>query len=153
MYIHLRHIVLFFFSFLIIQMLFCIFLHLDHFVVNFTFGLCLHAYFFFFKRRGFRQCSSFDFVSWSSNELRAGLFSFGDSVALLNQVIVDLVTDHTVLLVLWMFSNKFPHPLGHGHQFTCCKCAETSSQADSCMNTIFYKLEFVIVDVLRCMFT
>lgn len=57
-------------------------------------------------------------VNWVANELRALLLSFSNPVALPEQVVVDLVGYDAVLLVVGVLRDKFPHPLGHGHQFT-----------------------------------
>lgn len=63
--------------------------------------------------------TSFEPLDGLAEELGAALLSLGDAVALLQQVVVDLVGDDAVLLVLRVLGHKLPHPLGHGHQLTC----------------------------------
>lgn len=98
---------------------------------------------------------SFEPVDWVSNELRALLFTFGYPVALLEQVVVYLLSQDAVLLVLRVLGNKFPHPLGHSHQFTCYKSQtfRVALRDDAAQREIWFWLLPSSSSVRWCKFT
>lgn len=65
--------------------------------------------------------NSFELIDGVPDELGALLLAPRNPVALLEQVVVNLVAKDAVLLVLWVSGDKLPHPLGHGHQLACFK--------------------------------
>lgn len=71
------------------------------------------------NHEAFLLCVSFHPVHWVPKKLGALLLAFCNPVTLFEQIVVDLVGYDAVPLIFWMLCHKLPHPLGHGHQFTC----------------------------------